>query len=160
MVAMGPTTLATGAVATIAAMITPALFIMGSANLVGSALQRLARIVDRTRALSTIADKGTLTQAGMTVELLRSWIEHYQVRARFVGAAIAILYGAIAAFVATCLFIAIDRGVNEAIDWAPLTLAISGTLLLLIGSVLMVYESRLSGAQLDEEIRHALSRLE
>jgi len=133
---------------------------MGSGNLVASALLRLARIVDRVRFLSSITDKGTLEQAGLTPELLRSWLESFKVRARYVGAAIAILYGAIAAFVATCLFIAIDRAVNEAIDWAPLALAITGTLLLLAGSVLMVYESRLSGAQLDEEIRHTLSRME
>jgi hypothetical protein len=42
----------------------------------------------------------------------------------------------------------------------PVILAVAGTLLLLSGGVYMVAESRLSGAQISEEIRLALHKLE
>jgi hypothetical protein len=48
------------AVAAIAAMITPALLLLGSASLVASALMRMARVVDRARILVTIAHEGSL----------------------------------------------------------------------------------------------------
>jgi len=46
-------------VATIAAMVTPALLILASASLVASALVRMARVVDRARVLAAIAHEGT-----------------------------------------------------------------------------------------------------
>jgi hypothetical protein len=46
-------------VAAIAAMITPALLILGSASLVSSALVRMARVVDRSRYLASVAQDGT-----------------------------------------------------------------------------------------------------
>ena len=49
----------TSAIATIAAMITPALLIVGSASLVASALVRMACIVDRARVLAAIAHQGS-----------------------------------------------------------------------------------------------------
>ena len=45
------------------------------------------------------------------------------------------------------------------VEWLPLTLAIIGTLLLLGGAAFMVAESRLSGSQIQDEIRLALTRL-
>jgi hypothetical protein len=39
-------------------------------------------------------------------------------------------------------------------------LAVAGTMLLLAGGVYMVMESRLSGEQIADEIRNALSRLQ
>jgi hypothetical protein len=65
----------------------------------------------------------------------------------------------VATFVATCLAIALDRATNEMVEWLPLTLAIIGTLLLLGGAAFMVAESRLSGSQIQDEIRLALTRL-
>jgi hypothetical protein len=73
---------------------------------------------------------------------------------------IALLYAAIVVFVATCLSIAVDRASGDLLTWLPVTLAILGTALLLIGGALMVAESRLSGNQIGEEIRQALLQLE
>jgi hypothetical protein len=44
--------------------------------------------------------------------------------------------------------------------WLPVILAVAGTLLLLTGGVYMVAESRLSNAQIGEEIRLAIRELE
>jgi hypothetical protein len=63
-------------------------------------------------------------------------------------------------FIATCLSIALDRAWGDTLSWLPVTLAVTGTLLLLSGAAYMVMESRLSGEQISLEIANALSRLE
>jgi flagellar biosynthesis protein FliQ len=157
---LGNTVTPSTAVAMIAAMITPALLILGSASLVASALMRMARVVDRSRALAAIAHDRTWDKLGMTHLQLRSWLERHATRARYAERSIALLYGAVVVFIATCLSIALDRATSEALSWLPVVLAIFGTLLLLSGGAWMVAESRLSGDQIAEEIQHALSRLQ
>src|SRR5450631_2256826 len=106
---MGNSASQSAAVATIAAMITPALLLLGSASLVASALMRMARVVDRARILAVMAHKGTLDTTGVTTDQLRSWLENHAKRARYVERSITLLYTAIVVFIATCLSIALDR---------------------------------------------------
>ena len=148
------------ALAMIAAMITPALLILASASLVASALMRMARVVDRARILAASAHDGTWDKLGATPDMLRDSLTRHARRARYVEQSIALLYGAVVVFVATCLAIALDRAVNQSLPWLPISLAILGTLLLLGGGTFMVAESRLSGQPIDQEIRHALARME
>jgi hypothetical protein len=157
---MGNSVSQSAAVATIAAMITPALLLLGSASLVASALMRMARVVDRARILAAIAHDGTLGKSGVSREQLRSWLESHAMRARYAERSITLLYAAIVIFISTCLSIALDRFMGGSLSWLPVVLAISGTLLLLGGGSYMVAESRLSGEQISAEIRNALSRLE
>ncbi len=148
------------AVATIAAMITPALLLLGSASLVASALMRMARIVDRARVLAAIVHDGAPGKLGITTPELRAWLARHGQRARYAERSIVLLYGAIVVFISTCLSIALDRLLDGAVSWLPVILAVAGTLLLLIGGAYMVAESRLSGAQIGEEIRLAMLELE
>jgi hypothetical protein len=148
------------AVATIAAMITPALLLLGSASLVASALMRMARVVDRARILAAIAHEGALDKIGITANQLRSWLASHAQRARYAERSITLLYAAIVVFISTCLSIAMDRATGGSLSWLPVVLAVGGTLLMLTGGAYMVAESRLSGEQISEEIRHALLRLE
>ena len=148
------------ALAVIAAMITPALLILASASLVASALMRMARVVDRARILAASAHDGTWEKVGATPDLLRAWLARHARRARYAEQSIALLYGAVVIFIATCLAIALDRAVKGSMAWLPVSLAILGTLFLFGGGALMVAESRLSGRQIDEEIQHALARME
>lgn len=147
------------AVATIAAMVTPALLILGSASLAASALVRMARVVDRARSLARGVQDGEWRRLGVTREQLRRWLERHRERARHAGRSIALLYAAIVVFIGTCLAIAVDRAAGHPFPWLPLALALGGTLLLLAGGAAMVAESRLSRAQIDEEIRLALEQL-
>jgi hypothetical protein len=156
---MGNSASQTAAVATIAAMITPALLLLGSASLVASALMRMARIVDRARILADIAHQGTLDTRGITTDQLRAWLESHAKRAGYTERSITLLYAAIVVFIATCLSIALDRALDDSLSWLPVTLAVSGTLLLLSGAAYMVVESRLSGEQIRLEIANALSHL-
>jgi Protein of unknown function (DUF2721) len=157
---MGNVSSQSAAVATIAAMITPALLLLGSASLVASALVRMARIVDRARILAAVVHDGTLDKIGVTTVQMRVWLESHAKRALCAERSIRLLYSAIVVFIATCLSIAVDRVTDNILNWFPVALAVAGTVLLLAGGVYMVMESRLSGEQIADEIRNALSRLQ
>jgi len=157
---MGNATAQSAGVATIAAMITPALLLLGSASLVASALMRMARVVDRARILVAVAHDGTLDKLGITSAQLRAWLQSHAQRAGYAERSITLLYAAIVVFIATCLSIALDRALGGSLSWLPVMLAVGGTLLLLSGGAYMVAESRLSGAQISAEIRQALQNLE
>jgi hypothetical protein len=156
---MGSTVAQSAAVAIIAAMITPALLLLGSASLVTSALIRMARVVDRARILAAIAHEGTMDKIGITTAQLRSWLASHAQRACYAERSITLLYAAIVAFISTCLSIALDRATGGSLSWLPVILAVGGTLLLLTGGAYMVAESRLSGEQIGQEIGQALSKL-
>jgi hypothetical protein len=148
----------TPATGTIAAMITPALLIMGSSSLVASALTRMARVVDRARWLAQTLETNDPKRAGVPLPILRGWLEGHGKRARFIARSIASLYAAVVVFVAACLSIALDRFSGGSLNWLPITLAVLGTLLLLTGGAWMVAESHLSDRQIQDEIRLALER--
>ncbi len=149
-----------GAVGTIAAMVTPALFILAAASLVASALVRMARVTDRARVLTAAARKDHHDALGATPARLRDWLKMHEARARHAERAIAALFLAVVFFVASCLSIALERVAGDLPAWLPLGLVMSGALLLLFGASSMVIESRLSSRQIAEEIDDALHRLE
>jgi len=157
---MGDANTPSASVAVIAAMVTPALLILGSASLVASALVRMARVVDRVRVLAAIAHERTWEKFGLTPHQLSVSLERHATRARYAGRSVALLYAAVVVFIATCLSIAVDRASGQSLSWLPVMLAIAGAVLLLGGGAWMVAESSLSGEQITEEIRHALARLE
>jgi hypothetical protein len=156
---MGGSTARAESVEMIAAMVTPALLILGSASLVASALVRMGRVVDRARVLTAAIYAGTSDQFGATPSQLRVWLARHAIRARYVERSIFLLYAAVVVFIATCLSIALDRGAGQVFSWLPITLAFIGTLLLLWGGAWMVAESRMSGIQISEEITHALGQI-
>jgi hypothetical protein len=144
----------------ISAMVTPALFILGTTSLAASALVRMARIVDRARVLAAAAHEGSWEKLGATPAVLRRWLDRHAARARYAERSIALFYAAVVVFIATTLAIVVDRAAGGTLAWLPIALAIAGTLLLLGGGAWMVAESRLSGEQIQEEIRLARTRVE
>jgi hypothetical protein len=157
---MGNGAVPTTAAAAIAEMVTPALLILASASLVASALVRMARVVDRVRVLAAAAQDRGWNRLGISSAQLRAGIRRHAERARYAERSIALLYGAVVVFVATCLALAADRILDGALAWVPPVLAIAGTLLLLGGGWWMVAECRLGGKQIAEEIQAALSQME
>jgi len=156
---MGNASAPSAAVATIAAMITPALLLLGSASLVASALMRMARVVDRARVLISLTHEGAADKIGITTDQMRSWLDAHAQRARHAERSITCLYSAIVAFILTCLSIAVDRALGGSLGEFPVLIAVTGTLLLLAGGAYMVAESRLSGQQIGAEIRIAIQKL-
>ena len=148
------------AITIIGAMITPAFFILGTTSLVASVLVRMARIVDRARVLASVVHEGSWEKHGATRDELRRWLDRHAARARYAERSIALLYAAVVVFIVTTLAIVLDLAAGGTLPWLPVALAIVGTLLLLGGGAWMVAESRLSGDQIQEEIRLARTRLE
>ncbi len=122
-------------------MITPALLILASASLIATALVRLARIVDRVRKLSEPG--GAFNED----ELAR-----HERRANLALVAVAVLFAAVVAFVASGIAIPIDRATGDRLIWLPVGLALFGMLLIVIGAGSMVLECGYSAAQIRDEI--------
>ena len=156
---MGNSVTQSSSIALIAAMVTPALLILASASLVASALQRMARVVDRSRNLVGAISDGSWERLGVSRVQLEGWLDRHAKRARVAETSILVFYAAIVIFILTCLSIPFDAATGHAVGWLPPLLAIVGTLLLFGGGALMVVESRLSATQIAEEIDHAVRQL-
>ena len=150
----------TFATAIIAALITPAILILGAASLVASVLARMARVVDRARWLTAIVYEENWNKVGVSRDKLRLWLERHAQRSRYAERSIALLYGSVVLFIATCLCIVLDQATGGRLSWLPISLALFGTALLLVGATWMVAESRLSATQIQDEIGHALAVME
>jgi Protein of unknown function (DUF2721) len=158
----GMTTILSGAISAggplgiIASMITPAFLILSAANLIGSTLTRLARIVDQARAV--IDRKRALTAAGDSAGITRSNVrlQRYAVRAAFIQIALATFYSAIGLFVATSLDIAITDATGHKLTYLPAWLSVGGAMLLFIGSMLLLAETTMATSMLRREISDAL----
>ena|SRR5271165_1122921 len=143
---MGNTTSASAATAVISAMLTPALLILASGSLAATALVRLARAIDRARALLEIR-RADPARAGLDLALSR-----YKQRAGDAERALTGYFAAIAIFIAASLSIAVDHATGGLLSWLPITLTIAGMLLMLAGAASMLHECRLAGRQIRDEI--------
>lgn len=141
------------AVLIISAMITPALLILGSASLVATALQRLARAIDRARAMLQLSDEEA-RRLGQTQDMSKRWLERYATRSLMAERAVTAFFLAVGLLVIDCLSIAIDRYFADTLTWLPVSLTILGMGMILAGAYFMVQESRLANLQIREEIQH------
>ncbi len=136
----------------IAAMISPALLILGSASLVATALVRLARAVDRARTLMLVSPEDA-AKYGWTDALISTWIERYAERSMVAERAVTALFGAVGTFVLACLTIAIDHYFHNHLTWLPVGLTVLGMFFILLAAYYMVRESHLSTMQIREELQ-------
>ena len=143
----------------LSAMITPAVLISASGTLVLSTSGRLARVVDRARALS-----GTLEEIfnGPEDALLAARGTHIEQqldlqtrRGRLIQRALTSFYVALCVFVGTTISIAISA-FAPAVAWAPTGLGIVGMLTMFYGCVLLVRETRLALVSVDTEMAFVL----
>jgi hypothetical protein len=143
---------ASPAIAIISAMITPALLILGSASLVATALQRLARAVDRARLLLQTSEADALRLRWDEASRER-WLRSYEERSLMAERAVRAFFVAIGTFVFDGLSIAADHYSGDVLTWLPVSLTVLGMLLMLSGAVLMVRESQLAIAQIRDELQ-------
>ncbi len=121
----------------ISAMITPALLILGSASLVATALQRLARAIDRARAILQQSDEEVRKLGGMQ-DVSKRWLERYATRSLIAERAVTAFFLAVGILVLDCLSIAIDRYFNDTLTWLPVSLTILGMFMILAGAFFMI----------------------
>jgi hydrogenase/urease accessory protein HupE len=128
-------------------MLAPALFLAATGSLLISANNRLARVVDRLRAL--LALRHGLAHGGTALD---QQITRHRRRSRYVLHACVLLYWAVGAFVGTSLALAVDAFSGFRLPVLPTVLAVAGVLCLLVASAYLGFEVSLAVRSFDEEL--------
>jgi len=143
----------------LSAMITPAVLISACGTLIFSTSTRLARVVDRVRNLSGQIERLFGGDAPPFAEERRREVELqlaiYARRARLVQGSLTSFYVALGLFVATTIAVGFTP-FAPAIGWVPAALGIIGTLVLFLGCVLLINETRLAVQSLKAETAFTL----
>jgi hypothetical protein len=142
-----------GHYAILTSMLAPALLMAATGSLLVSANARLARVVDRLRALIVAWEEEAPDRAQRDLQILR----HRQ-RAQLVLRACQLLYAGLGAFVGTSLALAIDAYLGFRLGVLPTALAVLGVSFLLLASLALGIEVSLSVRSFDEELDHELFR--
>jgi threonine/homoserine/homoserine lactone efflux protein len=143
----------------LSAMITPAVLISACGAMVFSTSARLGRIVDRVRELSALLEKlstGEITDFAeeRRVEAERQLSSHAE-RGRLIQASLTSLYVALGVFVATTISTAIAALVPAG-AWVPAALGVAGTLVLFYACLLLIRETRIALASVNQEMAFVL----
>jgi len=151
-------TLFTGAGEILGAMITPAVLISASGTLVLSTSNRLGRVVDRIRALTTQAEELPDVSAEPEVVekriLIAKQIEFHTVRLLLLQKAIITLYTAIGLLVGASLAVGLSAATDWTLAWVPVAFGLVGASALLVGAGMLVRESRLAVKGTLHELDH------
>ena len=142
-----------GHYAILTAMLAPALLMAATASLLVSANQRLARVVDRLRALIVAWEQDAPDRAERDVQ-----IQRHRQRAQLVLRACQMLYAALGGFVGTSLGLSVDAFLGFRLGAVPTVLAVIGVSFLLLASMAMGREISLSVRSFDEELDQELAR--
>jgi hypothetical protein len=139
-------------------MIAPALFLTATASLMISTATRMARIVDRIRALVEACDRSRRGEEVLDFPEVRrkhalAELRRLQNRSDRAMAAVTLLYTAFGCFAATSMTIAIDSVTGHRIASLPTLFAIVGVALLLAASVNLVVEARTALRSNDLEVQ-------
>lgn len=143
----------------LSAMITPAVLISACGTLIFSTSTRLARIVDRVRSVSAQIER---VFSGTPVDFpderrqaLEVQLGYYARRSRLVQGSLTSFYVSLGLFVASTISIGTAAFVPRA-SWVPSALGIAGTLVLFLGSMLLINETRLAVQALRAEMAFTL----
>jgi hypothetical protein len=141
---------------TLAAMISPALFMTATGSLIISTSNRMSRIIDRVRSLNSHADELTRGESKLDFPELRlahilNEIELQVWRSERVRWSLTLLYLALSLFVGTSLAMAFDVLLGNTFGALPTALAIGGVSLLMFASVQLSREAHaaLRGNQME-----------
>lgn len=150
---MSLTELSSGHYAILTAMLAPALLMAATGSLLVSANARLARVVDRLRALIQEWKHGASEVMRRDLQIAR-----HRRRAALVLRACQMLYAGLGSFVGTSLALAIDALAGFRLGIVPTALAIIGVAFLLGASLLLGVEVSLSVRSFDEELDQEIAR--
>jgi Protein of unknown function (DUF2721) len=143
----------------LSAMITPAVLISACGTLIFSTANRLARVVDRVRALTRLLEQLYASDQGDFVAERREESERQLSlqarRSRIIQRSLTALYVALGFFVGTTISIGL-AGLAPSVSWLPTILGITGTVVLFYGCMLLINETRLALRSVDLEMEFAL----
>lgn len=135
-------------------MLAPALLMAATGSLLVSANARLARVVDRLRAVIAIW-KANPSEGRSELD---DQVARHRRRAHLVLRACLLLYLALAAFVGTSLGLAVDAFSGFRLGVLPTLLAVFGVTCLLVASTFLGREVSLSVRSFDAELDQELQR--
>lgn len=140
------------------AMVTPALLISATGSLVLSTSTRLGRVVDRVRALEIrlgemiyAEDKSAIPLYEKRVEVIVDLLDKVTSRSRLLQRAMGTFYYGLMFFILTSVTIALV-GVLDIYRWIPIVVGIVGIIFLFYGSILMLKETWMATATINEEM--------
>jgi len=136
----------------ISTMITPAVLILAAGNLVTSTFTRLVRISDRARAMMGILDAARARGDEATIELYTRLLHAYRRRSVLAERALSSYYLSIGLLVLASLSIAANRMLNDRFPWVPVGITVIGATVLLVGTVSLYLETRITAGALRDEI--------
>lgn len=139
--------------AILTSMLAPALLMAATGSLLISANARLARVVDRLRALILAWEQDAPDR-----EDRERQIQRHRRRAHLVLRACQLLYAGLGAFVGTSLALAADAFLGFRLGVVPTLLAVVGVSFLFGASVVMGIEVGLSVRSFDDELDQELAR--
>ena len=142
-----------GHYAILTSMLAPALLMAATGSLLVSANARLARVVDRLRALIVAWEEEAPDRAERDLQIRR----HRQ-RAQLVLRACQLLYAGLGGFVGTSLALAVDAFLGFRLGVLPTVLAVIGVSFLLLACIALGSEVSLSVRSFDEELDQELAR--
>jgi len=125
---------------------------------------RLARVVDRVRTLTQMAEDIRLGKCtDCTTERrqeIHAEFDFYQRRGKVILLALSLLYGTVGLFVATSLAVAVDLSLGNPVAFVPVVLATLGISLFLVSTLLLMHENRLALRSMHREIQfsHTLEK--
>lgn len=149
------TSTALGHYAILTTMVAPALFLTATSSLLISASNRLARVVDRLRALLKELENA---DAGTEREALDRRIHKQRRRSALILRANQILYLSLSCFVATSLGVACDAFLGYRLGLLPTAFAVLGVLGLFLASLFLSREATLAVAIVNDEMDRAHAR--
>ncbi len=136
----------------ISAMITPAILILATGNLVGSTLTRVGRVFDRARSIMDRLEECIRNGDRAGADLYDKLLQDYRTRATLTERALTIFYAAIGFFVMASLAIGLDNFIHDSIPWLAATLTVLGAILLLLGTLALFFETNIAAGLLRREI--------
>lgn len=140
--------------AILTAMLASAFFLTATASLLGSANARLARVIDRTRALlRDLADDDGSDPDDRRI--LEARIALQRRRSHIILRGSQLLYVAITCFVGTSLSVAGDSFLDHRFGVAPTVLAALGVLAMFASSLLLAREASMAVRAVNEEMDDA-----
>ena len=141
------------AVAIISQMITPAIFILATGNLINVNVSRLGRIVDRTRLL--LSQLPDARQNPGDYAKISNTLKTYRRRSAALEYGLTAYYIAVACFVLASLFVALSV-LEPHLVALPTILSVIGALFVLLGSGGALCEIRIATGLLRKEIDEEL----
>lgn len=144
------------ALSVLTAMITPALLLSACGTFILSTSNRLARVTDRMRMIAQQVEEMAKSEADVVFKKERLSLWRHQIsmqgkRLKLLQHALTLLYLAASIIVCASLSIGLVTAVSASLYWIPVSLGLSGSLLFLIATIILLVETQIAVQRVHDE---------